>query len=343
MRNFIFAVGLLLGVIFLASNFTEVEQITVTLQRGDWRFILLSILLVLIWLVNMAASFKTIFHVIGIEESLGRLLILTTAATFINVVAPSGGIGGMSVFIAEARQKGKTGARALVAGALFVIFDYLGLIALLGLGLIVLFRRNILGGTEITASIILFFMFTGMSLLLYLGFKSEQALADALAWLARAGNRLLKPFRRRKEFSEEGARSMAHDAVGGLNELRNRPLELIYPLLLALSNKLILLLIFFLTFKAFQVPASIGTLIAGTSLSYLFLIVSPTPYGLGVVEGVLTLVLRSMYISVSDALVITIAYRGVIFWIPLILGAIAFRWVGKLEEKELDRSSIAGD
>ena len=343
MRNFIFAVGLLLGVIFLASNFTEVEQITVTLQRGDWRFILLSVLLVLIWLVNMAASFKTIFHVIGIEESLGRLLILTTAATFINVVAPSGGIGGMSVFIVEARQKGKTGARALVAGALFVIFDYLGLIALLGLGLIVLFRRNILGGTEITASIILLFMFTGMSLLLYLGFKSEQALADTLVWLARAGNRLLKPFRRRKEFSEEGARSMAHDAVGGLNELRNRPLELIYPLLLALSNKLILLLIFFLTFKAFQVPTSIGTLIAGTSLSYLFLIVSPTPYGLGVVEGVLTLVLRSMYISVSDALVITIAYRGVIFWIPLILGAIAFRWVGKLEEKELDRSSIAGD
>lgn len=343
MRNFIFAVGLLLGVIFLASNFTEVEQITVTLQRGDWRFILLSVLLVLIWLVNMAASFKTIFHVIGIEESLGRLLILTTAATFINVVAPSGGIGGMSVFIAEARQKGKTGARALVAGALFVIFDYLGLIALLGLGLIVLFRRNILGGTEITASIILLFMFTGMSALLYLGFKSEQALADALARLARAGNRLLKPFRRRKEFSEEGARSIAHDAVGGLNELRNRPLELIYPLLLALSNKLILLLIFFLTFKAFQVPTSIGTLIAGTSLSYLFLIVSPTPYGLGVVEGVLTLVLRSMYISVSDALVITIAYRGVIFWIPLILGAIAFRWVGKLEEKELDRSSIADD
>jgi len=339
MRNFIFAVGLLLGVIFLASNFTEVEQITVTLQRGDWRFILLSVLLVLIWLVNMAASFKTIFHVIGTEESLGRLLVLTTAATFINVIAPSGGIGGMSVFIAEARQKGKTGARALVAGALFVIFDYLGLFALLGLGLIVLFRRNILGGTEITASIILFFMFTGMSLLLYLGFKSEQALADALAWIARAGNRLLKPFRRRKEFSEEGARSIAHDAVGGLNELRNRPLELIYPLLLALSNKLILLLIFFLTFKAFQVPASIGTLIAGTSLSHLFLIVSPTPYGLGIVEGILTLVLRSMYIPVSDALVITIAYRGVIFWVPLILGAIAFRWVGKPAEKDPNTSS----
>ncbi len=343
MRNFIIAVGLLLGVIFLATNFTEIEQITATLQRGDWRFILLSVLLVLLWLVNMAASYKTIFHVIGIEETLGQLLILTAAATFINVIAPSAGIGGMSVFIAEARQKGKTGARALVAGALFVIFDYLGFFLLLSLGLIVLFRRNILGGTEIAASVILLLMFTGMSLLLYLGFKSEQALADALAWLARFGNRLLKPLRRRKKFSEEEARSIAHDAVGGLNELRNRPLELIYPFLLAISNKLLLLLILFLTFKAFQVPASIGTLIAGTSLSYLFLIVSPTPYGLGVVEGVLTLALRSMYIPVSDALVITIAYRGVIFWIPFLLGAVSIRWVGKPAEEELDRSPEASD
>ncbi|NOQ38866.1 MAG: flippase-like domain-containing protein [Anaerolineales bacterium] len=343
MRNFIIAIGLLLGVIFLATNFTEIEQITATLQRGDWRFILLSVLLVLLWLVNMAASYKTIFHVIGIEETLGQLLILTATATFINVIAPSGGVGGMSVFIADARQKGKTGARALVAGALFVIFDYLGFFLLLSLGLIVLFRRNILGGTEIAASVLLLLMFTGMSLLLYLGFKSEQALADALAWLARAGNRLLKPLRRRKKFSEEGARSIAHDAVGGLNELRNRPLELIYPFFLAISNKLLLLLIFFLTFKAFQVPASIGTLIAGTSLSYLFLIVSPTPYGLGVVEGVLTLALRSMYIPVSDALVITIAYRGVIFWIPFLLGAVSIRWVGKPSEEELDRSPEASD
>jgi len=81
------------------------------------------------------------------------------------------------------------------------------------------------------------------------------------------------------------------------------------------------------------VPASIGTLIVGTSLSYLFLIVSPTPYGLGVVEGILTLALRSMYIPVSDALVLTISYRGVIFWIPFLLGAIAFRWVGTPRKK----------
>jgi hypothetical protein len=343
MRNFIIAIGLLIGVVFIASHFAEVERIAVILQRGDWRFILLAGLLLLIWLVNMAGSYKTIFNVLGADESFYRLLILTTAANFINVVAPSGGMGGMAIFIAEARHKGKTGARAMVAGALFVIFDYLGFFLFLGLGLIVLFRRNILTGTEITASVILFLMWVGMSVLVYLGFKSEQALSNALAWLARMGNRLLKPFRRREKFNEEVARSIAHDAAGGLKELRNRPLELIYPFLLAISNKLILLLIFLFLFKAYQVPASIGTLVAGTALAYLFEIVSPTPYGMGIVEGVLTLAFRSMYIPLSEALVITMAYRGVTFWLPLFLGAIAFRWVGTPTEKELDTSSKASD
>jgi uncharacterized protein (TIRG00374 family) len=328
MRNFIIAVGLLLGVLFIVSHTAEVEEIAAILRRGDWLFILIAAALILLWLANMAGSYKTLFNVLDLDDDYFRLLLLTVSANFINVVAPSGGIGGMAIFIADARQRGRTGARAMVAGALYVIFDYLGFFFFLGLGLLVLFRRNILNGTEISASIILFFMWLGMSILVYLGFKSEEALANALAWLARTGNRLLMPFIKREKFSEESARSVAHDAADGIREIRKRPKELIYPFLLSLSNKLLLLLIFWALFIAYQVPISIGTLVAGTALAYLFEIVSPTPYGMGIVEGVLTLAFRAMYIPISEALVITMAYRGITFWIPLLLGAITFRWVG---------------
>ena len=206
MRNFIIAVGLLLGVIFVISHSAEVEQIAAILQRGDWLFILLAVVLLLLWLLNMAGSYKTIFNLLDLDESYLRLLLLTVSANFINVVAPSGGIGGMAIFISDARQKGRSGARAMVAGALYVIFDYLGFFFFLALGLIVLFRRNILNSTEITASTMLVLMWDGMSVLLYLGFKSEKALADALAWLARIGNRILKPFIKKEKFNEIGAR-----------------------------------------------------------------------------------------------------------------------------------------
>jgi uncharacterized protein (TIRG00374 family) len=333
MRNFIIAVVLLLGVLFVVSHTAEVEEIAAILRRGDWLFIFLALILILLWLTNMAGSYKTLFNVLDLDESFLRLLLLTISANFINVVAPSGGIGGMAIFIADARQRGRTGARAMVAGALYVIFDYLGFFFFLGLGLIVLFRRNILKGTEISASIILFLMWLGMSILVYLGFKSEKALANALAWLARTGNRLLRPFIKREKFSEESARSVAHDAADGIREIRKRPKELIYPFLLSLSNKLLLLLIFWVLFIAYKVPVSIGTLVAGTALAYLFEIVSPTPYGMGIVEGILTLAFRAMYIPISEALVITMAYRGITFWIPLLLGAITFRWVGAPSDK----------
>ena len=333
MRNFIIAVGLLLGVIFIISHSAEVEQIAAILQRGDWLFILLAVVLLMLWLLNIAGSYKTIFNLLDLDESYLRLLLLTVSANFINVVAPSGGIGGMAIFISDARQKGRSGARAMVAGALYVIFDYLGFFFFLALGLIVLFRRNILNSPEITASTILVLMWAGMSVLLYLGFKSEKALADALAWLARIGNRILKPFIKKEKFNEIGARNIAHDAAEGISQIRKRPKGLIYPFLLSLTNKLLLLFIFWALFFAYKVPVSIGTLVAGTSLAYLFEIVSPTPYGMGIVEGVLTLAFRSMFIPLSEALVITMAYRGVTFWIPLLLGAITFRWVGTPSEK----------
>ena len=340
MRKFLIAVALLFGVIFLIGHFSEVERIVNTIQRGDWRFIFLALVLVLVWLVNIAGSYKSVFNAVGIDERLPRLTIMSAAATFVNTVAPSAGIGGMAIFISEARQNGKSGARAMVASALYVIYDYLGFFLLLGLGLIVLFRRNNLSMTEIIASLILLFICSGMVFLLYLGFKSEQALADALAWLARTGNRLLRPLFKKERFSTQKARSFARDIVLGITELREHPRELIYPFLLAISNKGILLLIFYLMFKAFQVPVSIGTLVAGTSLSYLFLIVSPTPSGVGVVEGILTLALRSMYIQGNDALVITLAYRGVTFWFPLLLGALAMRWLDAASERKKSKKPV---
>ncbi|MFO7943205.1 MAG: lysylphosphatidylglycerol synthase transmembrane domain-containing protein [Anaerolineales bacterium] len=328
MRKFIIAIAILFGIVFIAGHFSEVERVWNTLQRGDWRYLLLSFILVFAWFGTKAGSYKRIFHAVGIDEKLTRLGILSAAANFINTVAPSAGIGGMSIFITDAHQKGKSGARTMVAGVLYVIYDYLGFFFLLGLGLIVLFRRNNLNLTEVIASAILLLICGGMSFLLYLGFKSEEALSEALAWLAKTGNRFFHLFSKKDRFSVQNARNFAHDAVEGIAELRRTPTDLIYPLLLSLSHKSILFLIFFLIFKAFQVPISIGTLVAGTSLAYLFRIVSPTPSGVGVVEGLLTLALRSMYVPGNDALVIILAYRGVTFWFPLLIGGIAFRWLG---------------
>ena len=102
------------------------------------------------------------------------------------------------------------------------------------------------------------------------------------------------------------------------------------------SNKVLLICVLALTFLAFQTPFTVGTLVGGFSIGYLFLIVSPTPAGLGFVEGALTLALNSLRVQLGTAGVITLIYRAITFWYPLGIGALALRALQK-KPKEGDR------
>lgn len=327
MRKLLFALVLLLGVVFIFFNIAEVEQIANTLRQGDWRFIVFAVAIEFVWLLNLSASFFVIYRAIGLDEGLSNLFIQVSAANFVNVVAPSGGMGGITIFISEGRKKGYSSARVTVAGVLVVLFEYLGFLCVLTLGLIVLFRRNHLSLGELIPSAILFSVACVLATVLYLGMRSSRALGSALAWMSRLVNRLLWPFVHRPYIEEHKAYTFAEDAGAGLKELRQKPRNLVPPLLLALSNKSLLICILWLMFLAFRVPYSIGTLVAGFSIGYLFFIVSPTPAGLGFVEGALTLGLRSLNVSLGAATVLTLAYRGVTFWVPFFFGMIAFRWL----------------
>ena len=68
-----------------------------------------------------------------------------------------------------------------------------------------------------------------------------------------------------------------------------------------------------------------GTLVAGFCIAYLFTIVSPTPSGIGVVEGALAIGLSSMGVPLSAATVVTVAYRGLTFWLPFLYGFVGIR------------------
>lgn len=328
MRKFFFAVVLLLAVIFLIGELAEVQAIVSTMQKGDGRFLILAFFIQGIWLANVALSYWTIFRLLNLEETPLNLFNLAAAANFINVIAPTAGMGGMAVFVGQSRKAGYSSARAAIAGALYVLFDYLGFILILALGISVLFRRNHLTLIEITASIILVIIAVGLATLLFLGTRSANALGHALALLTRwinIGSRFLI---KRDYLSEKRAYEFANDAAEGLSEIKTQPANLIIPAGLAVFNKLLLILVFTLVFLAFGIPFTAGTIIAGFSISYLFMIVSPTPSGIGFVEGILTLTLGSLNVPLGAAAVVALAYRGITFWFPLMIGMITLRFVG---------------
>jgi hypothetical protein len=325
MRNLILAGVLLLGGIFIVLRLAEVQQVAETLRKGDWRFIGMGLILELLWMVTIAASYKVIYHAMSLPERIERLLLISLSATFVNVVAPSIGMGGMAIFISEARRKGYSTGRVTAAGVLFVLLDYFGFLGLLVIGLFVLFRRGQLSSPEIIASGLLLAVALLLAYLVYIGLRSSEALGEILGRLAGLVNRILTVFKRPNYLSKQRAYQFAQETSIALNELIKKPYHLSAAVGLALLTKVILLCILLMMFLAFGTEISIGTLVAGFSIGYLFLIVSPTPAGVGFVEGGLALALTSLSVPLGAAAVITLAYRGITFWLPLLLGMLAFR------------------
>lgn len=325
MRRFLIAIALLLGIFFVIGRFAEVQTVWETLKKGDWRFISLAILLEAIWLINLGASYQAIYRSLGMNDHLRHLIILALAANFANIVAPTVGMSGMAVFIAQARKSGQPSGKVTLAGVLFVLFDYAAFLCVLTLGLIVLFRRNDLNPPEIIASLILLSIAVVIAVLIYIGTRSSTTLGNILAWLARKINKVIHPFIHRDYLSEKRAHEFSQEVAEGLQALGSDKRHIFYPFLYSLLNKIMLLIILFTIFFAFKVPVSIGTVIAGFSIGYLFMIVSPTPAGIGFVEGAMTLILSSFYIPLSAAAILALAFRGITFWMPLLLGFWAFR------------------
>jgi hypothetical protein len=143
--------------------------------------------------------------------------------------------------------------------------------------------------------------------------------------MAGAMNRIIRPILHREYLSEARAHSFASEIADGLGSLPEKPRSLIQPFLLSLASKVLLMAILICSFLSFAVPFTVGTIVGGFAIAYLFLIVSPTPSGIGIVEGVMAIALVSLRVNISHAVIITLAYRAVTFWLPLAVGALAFR------------------
>lgn len=326
MKKFIIVIVLFLGMAVVALSFGELENTVATLEKAHLRWLFVALALELIWMMNVGLTYQSIFHLLGIDEDRARLTLVAAASNFVNIVAPTAGVGGIAVFANEARRRGYPSGKATLAGALFLLVDQAAFLTVLALGWIVLLRRNDLNAGEVSASLLLLAMASILAFLLYLGYRSADALGNVLARIAHAINRLIRIFLHRDYLSEERAHAFASEIAEGLSDLpEHSALRLSRPLLHALFGKTLLIGVLICAFLSFDVPFSAGTIVAGWAIGFLFLIVSPTPNGIGVVEGLMPLTLTSLRVPYEAAVVVTLLYRAVTFWFLLAVGAWAFR------------------
>jgi len=327
MPKLLTVIVLFLAVTLVIFSFSELQDVLQTLHRAHPWYVALGLIVEAAWFFVLGWIFQSNYALLGLKESKRRLTLVAAAGGFVSIVTPSGGVGGLAVFVADARGRGHPSAKVTVAGALYLLLDEAAFLCVLALGIIVLIRRNHLGAGEISASLILLAVASVLAFLLYLAYRSPQGLGETLARLARIVNIIVRPFIHRDYLSEERAHEFAADVSEGLASLPARPGSLIQPFLLSILNKALLMAVLTFSLLAFNVAFTAGTVVAGFAVGYLFLIVSPTPSGVGVVEGIMPLALRTLGVDFSQAVLVTLLYRGITFWLPLGAGAIALRFL----------------
>lgn len=322
------------SVLFVIARIAEIEQMGRLLARISAGFLILALAVEGLWLAIAALIYQKNFRIAGIKEGYRHTFLLSTSANFANVVTPSGGMAGLAVFWADAQHRGYPKGSATVVCALYLIFEYLSLLLVIGLGFFTLLKRSLLGWPMISTALLLVAFVIFMIYMLYLGFRYPEKFRRFFVGASQLINRFVRFVIRREFLSKSSAESFTDTAIESIRLLQTEWRKLLFPFGLAIVNKIVLITILMLMFIAFKEPFTAGVLVAAFSLCYLFYYASPTPAGIGIVEGVMTLALKSLGVPLASATLITLSFRGFTFWLPLLVGFISFRFLSREKGKE---------
>jgi phosphatidylglycerol lysyltransferase len=317
---------LVLTVLFLwavVSRFTELEQLKNTLQQGQWMLIFAALASQAIYFTVFTASYQAAFATLDIDTRTRDLIPVTLGSLFVNMVVPAGIAGGTALFAQDLARRGKPATRTATGILLQLIADFSSFTCILVPGLIYLFFEHDLKAYEIGAAIILLLVTIGLSAILLLGIWKPDWLHRVFNFFQQTANRLTSRVRRSPFFAEDWAQKNAEEFNHAARAVTGHPSQLIRTIGVAFLAHLLDITTLYILFRAFNQPVGLGTLVAGYAMGILFWIVSITPQGIGVVEGVMALTFTSLGISGAVATTVVLAFRGLTFWIPMLLGFFA--------------------
>jgi phosphatidylglycerol lysyltransferase len=317
---------LLLAVVLLwlvVARFAELHELRRVVAQFKWNWMLAAVACQITYFGLLAASYRAAFATLGVSTRHRDLVPLVLGSLFVSVVMPAGGAGGTALFTEDLIRRGKPGARAATGVLLQLIADSTAFSLLLISGIFVLFIEGGPKAYEVGAVAILFLLTASLSGLLWLAMARPLWLHRLFVASQRTADWLFGRFKRSLTLAEDWAGKDAEGFNQAAAAVARHRLRLAETVALALLGHLAEVATLYLLFVAFDFPIKAGPLIVGYAVGMLFWIVSVTPQGIGVVEAATALAFISMGIPGTVAAIVAVVFRGLSFWMPMLLGFIA--------------------
>ncbi len=326
-RRWILWLVVVVFAVLVGTHFTQAKDLAVTLVQGEWHWLLLAAFLQGLYYLTLTGLYHSAFDTVRVHSRLRDLLPVTLVSVFLNVAAPSAGASGIALFVDDARRRGQSPVRASAGTLLVTVANYSAFLLVLTAGLIYLSLQRHLQIYEGLAAGILVLMLGGLVAVLSLGLWQPDGLRRLLGCLQRTANRITLRFKHKELLAAEWADKSATEFIEAGVAIRSNPGRLGRTLLVALGMHVVNMASLYVLFVAFHQVVAVGSLVAGFAMGILFWNVSITPQGIGAVEGAMTMVYTSLGVPAASATVVALAFRGLTFWLPVVVGFLLLRRV----------------
>ncbi len=321
----IFLILIVAAFVVIAMSFSDLQNLYDNLKEGNGYYILAAFFFLLIHFYFFALAYAASFHTVGINTSTRRLFPLIFAYIFVNVVAPTGGVSGPALFATEAAKRNESSIKTLAAVLIANIAQFVTFFVVLLFGFLYLFVNQELKFYQIFGAALLLAL-TGFLIMVFLmGIFKQEALIKGLKWCYKRFNRISRFFKSEDKFLEEHATKDVQEFSKSVVRVLDHPRLFTWTFVHSMVTHLTHLAGLAMIFSAFHQDYTLGILVCGYVMATLFQIIGITPYGVGFSEGAMTLVLVSLGIPAEKALLITLVFRGLSFWIPFFIGFILLR------------------
>ncbi len=331
------------------SHFNDLADVAGVLQRGQPGWIVVALVLQLLWFLNQAVLYQSIYHLLGLPARTARLLPIVLASNFLNFVTPSASLGAVALFLDDARQRGLDPSRVALASVVRLVLNLIWFAVLLIFTLTVLVVRMQLVVEYLVAASVLLAAGALVISGLVLAALRPDLLGQLLGWVGALLDRLRGALLRRDLFAEDRARRFGMQFGQAASALWTGRRRLPRPWVHVMLFDALQLGVLYAMLRAFPgdgAPISPVTLIVVFTLGVLFSVVAVTPQGLGMVEVTLLGAFTMVGVPMGRAAIVVLAYRGFTFWTPLLVGLGALRWVRGLgrpyARAALDEQPTAG-
>jgi uncharacterized protein (TIRG00374 family) len=323
-RLWLFWLALIAFVWLVLSHLAEIEKVAQTILRASWQLVVMAALLQVIYYVFSSALYQAAFASVELESSVFELLPLILASLFINVIAPIGGMAGIALF---ADDGGRSPARAAAGMLLATMVSSIAFSIILISGLSYLFLLKHLSKYQVLTAIVLLLSILVVGALLLIARWWPRLLETLLGSVQSAVKWFTSWFKYQSPLASNWAAKNTTEFVAAAKAVGHNYWSLGRGLLIAFLAHLAGMASLYVIFLAFRYPITFPVLVAGYSMGVLFSIVSPMPQGIGIVEGVMPAVFRSLRVRGRIAIFTSLTFRGLAFWIPLAIGFLFLRYI----------------